>query len=131
MRTPIVLFHAIIFFASFTNARPPKASTLLPRAEGVSGDTQADAGADTGLEADSADADAQWPQISFPYIGGSTAEDKRKVELKKRADAVKAAFVHSWEPYKAFGLPDDELRPASREPYSTRSGQIFHFGMPY
>ncbi|KAF2433600.1 glycoside hydrolase [Tothia fuscella] len=57
--------------------------------------------------------------------GGSgplSPDEKRKPENKRRAEAVKAAFIHSWEPYRDFGLPDDELRPASREPYSTRNG---------
>lgn len=114
------MLHAISFFAPSSYALPQTSSTLSPRAEAASGNTQADSGVDTGLEADSVAADAQWPTIPT-FLGGVSAEERRKTELKRRADAVKAAFLHSWEPYKKFGLPDDELRPASKEPYSTRS----------
>lgn len=127
------MLHAIVFFAPFSYALPQNPTILSPRADAVSENALADAGIDIGLEADSQAGGAQWPPPPppqepntqpqfphFPFFGGPSAEDKRRVELKRRADAVKAAFIHSWEPYKAFGLPDDELRPASKEPYSTR-----------
>jgi hypothetical protein len=143
MRTSTLLLPAIFIFAPFSHGFPHRSDSLLPRGEYTTDASDAEAIQDTGLEPDRTfEEEAQTtrnpafqttssttvfpggiPTIlpSYPPKFASAQNDpRRKEELKRRAEQVKAAFVHSWEPYQKYGLPDDELRPASREPYSTR-----------
>jgi hypothetical protein len=143
MRASIFILPAIFIFAPYSNAFPYKSNSILSRGESSADVAAVEAAADTGLEPDSTFAEEAQstrnptspptslptgPPPSFPtglppfpqFLPAPQSDQKRKEELKRRAEKVKAAFLHSWEPYQEFGLPDDELRPASREPYSTR-----------
>jgi hypothetical protein len=143
MRTSTIILPAIFIFAPFSNAFPYRSDSLLPRGEFAADASAAEAIQDTGLEPDSTFEEeiqtTHYPAFQTtgsatgyfgssatllppnpPKFASSQNEPRRKEELRRRADQVKAAFMHSWEPYEKYGLPDDELRPASREPYSTR-----------
>ena len=49
-------------------------------------------------------------------------DSERATERKKRLEAVKEAFEHSWEGYKKHAWLHDEVRPISGKPYNPFGG---------
>jgi mannosyl-oligosaccharide alpha-1,2-mannosidase len=52
------------------------------------------------------------PSIAIPHGHLMNRADNHTLN-RKRADAVKAAFVHAWTGYKEYAFPNDELHPVS------------------
>ncbi|KAH7391793.1 glycoside hydrolase [Pyrenochaeta sp. MPI-SDFR-AT-0127] len=53
-------------------------------------------------------------KTSVPIVGGTTGGKKSKAEWEKRRQAVKDAFLLSWNAYEEHGWGYDEYRPVSK-----------------
>ncbi|KAF3112694.1 maturation of Asn-linked oligosaccharides protein [Orbilia oligospora] len=54
----------------------------------------------------------------FPHSGIQL----ERSEVKSRADAIREAYLHSWNGYMQFGFPKDELLPMSKRGGNSMSG---------
>ena len=130
MRVPFIFLPAVLSLLPLAHGLPHQ-SDLSRRSEAVISNVLA---ADNQAAADAASIEAAIDaeletlfsdEAAFPPL---LEINQRKVELNLRAERVREAFLHSWNSYKAKGLPQDELRPVSGTPYSTRF-VYFHTGV--
>lgn len=109
----------VLTFASFGFAFP-RQNDFSRRTEGGTFDAQAAEAADIAWQSaaiETAFDNMFSDETAFPPPVGASS---RKAQLNERAERVKGAFMHSWNGYKSQGLPQDEVKPMSGSPYSTR-----------
>jgi len=117
---------AVVLALSPSILAAPQRNDLLRRTDGSTLDTQAADAADAADAAAAEEAiDTALDNMFMDAKRAPPETTQRKLELSRRTESVKQAFLHSWGAYKAKGLPQDEIRPVSGTPYSTRYGRRF------